>query len=591
MCGIAGIIDYRKSGEALTARAETMRKSMQHRGPDGSGIAVFQNAVLVHTRLAIIDLKGNVQPQYSKNGRWCITYNGEIYNYRNLRKQLEKFWDFQTESDTEVILAAFVKWGSQCLEKFNGMFSFFIWDSQEKTGFAARDRLGVKPFAFSREPHGLVFSSEAKTILKGWDHREATLDKEALVEYLVAPYFSGVETSAFNNIEYLQPGSCLYLDAENFACQKWADYILTDELLEEGYGTEALRSAIQNAIKNTLVSDVPLGTYLSGGFDSTLITALAVRSLKEKPTAYTIHFSDQRDVNYSNSMMIKSDDIPFAKEAAQTFGIKHRIVKPERENLIDRLQKLATTNDALPAWEQEFAQQALAEAASKDYKAVLVGDAADETHFGYPYLQDPAVIRCPSGIINRFGIPPLREDFYPNPVEMLSEKYKALASEAGHRWISPIDCSLATTYIIVKRWLPRLLHNGDIHSMASSLETRVPFADIHLLDLSSRIHPRSGYYRGTEKWLLRQAAKGLIPESIRTRKKSSLPKDQGTGEIYKAAFGKLSPDNLDFLSVFLDMKKITKLCLKEYCPNESERALLFRLLSLCYWREAYKVSI
>ncbi len=590
MCGIAGIVNYQEHGSSLKHRAIIMRDNLHHRGPDDQDVICYPNVAIAHTRLALIDLLGGAQPLRSSDHRYSISYNGEVYNYQSLRKDLEQDWVFRTNSDTEVILAAYAQWGEDCLTRFNGMFSFFIWDSVKNEGFAARDLLGVKPFAYQYLSGEFVFASEAKAII-AIQQSAPKANTNAIIEYLTCPYFSGVEEPMFEGLEYLQPGHYLKITHQGVYCQQWGDYELTGQLSANKTTTEELSELLINSVQQTMISDVPIAAYLSGGFDSTLITSLAKKHATRDFSTFTVQFTDQNKYHYDNSLVVTSDDMPFAIDAAQEIGVRQHIVNVNRVSLAESIKQLACSNDALPAWEQEIAQHHLAYAASQKYKAVLVGDAADETHYGYQFLLDSHATQSPSGIIQRFSLPPLKPGLISNPLNFFDEKYKALTTQAGHSWKTAADRSLATTYLIVKRWLPRLLHNGDIHAMHHSLEARVPFADINLINMAQKIHPDSGYHNGTEKWLLRQSAKGLLPETARVRKKSALPKDQGTELLYKKIANDIFKTSREFLEHFLEMEKMHHLCKPEVKLNEQERALLFRTISLCYWREAYGVNI
>lgn len=591
MCGIAGIINYRNQDKNTLHRAEIMCARLYHRGPDGQNIITLTNATLVHTRLALIDLDGGSQPLTSADQRYSITYNGEIYNYQSLRAELESHWLFATESDTEVVLASYAIWGERCTAKFNGMFAFFVWDSLKQEGFAARDLLGVKPFVYRYNSEELIFSSEAKAIVAVLES-DPIANQEAIVEYLVSPYFSGVETPMFEGLKYLHPGHFLKVTPKGIQTHQWQDYDLSCSTIASKDSIEDMSNHLVDAVKNTMIADVPISTYLSGGFDSTLITSIAnEHAAGGGINTFTVQFSDQDKFKYDDSLIINSNDTPCAADAARTIGVHQNIVNVNRSDIADSIKGISISNDGLPAWEQEIAQHHLGLAASKKYKATLVGDAADETHYGYPFLLDQHATQSPSGIIQRFSMPPAYSRVIPDPLNHFDEKYRALTIQAGYNWDTPVDRYLATTYLIVKRWLPRLLHNGDIHAMRHSLETRVPFADINLLKLAKTISPLSGYRNGTEKWLLRESAKGLMPERARLRKKSALPKDQRTATIYKNIGRDLFVASYGFLSHFLDMKKIDTLCKPSHALCEQDRSLLFRVISLCYWHNAYGVNI
>lgn len=590
MCGIAGIINFGPNLVDLSGRACLMCNKLTHRGPDDQNISYQDNVALVHTRLALIDLSGGKQPLHSPDKRYTITYNGEVYNYKVLREELEYFWDFTTNSDTEVILASYLHWGKDCLSRFNGMFSFFIWDNEKQQGFAARDLLGIKPFVYQYRSNEFIFASEAKAIV-AIQSTPPKANISAIAEYLACPYFSGVEESMFDGLKHLLPGNYLIISKDFFTVTSWQDYELSNELTDNKQTTEQLAKLLKDSIQTTMIADVPIATYLSGGFDSTLITSIASKNTNNILDTYTIQFINQEIYPYQDSLIINSDDTPYAIEAAAELEVNHHIVNVSHESLERSLQSIAINNDTLPAWEQEIAQHHLAKAASQLYKAILVGDAADETHYGYQFLLDDEATKSPSGIIQRFTLPPINKNLLPDVMSYFNDKYLKLTTENGYQWDTPTNRYLSTTYLIIKRWLPRLLQNGDIHSMSHSLEARVPFADINMLNLAKRVNPTCGYKQGNEKSLLRKSAIGLLPEVFRTRKKSALPKDQGVGTLYqKIAFEQIKLSQT-FLEYFLDMKIITQLCQQQAPLREDERALLFRVICLSYWQRAYGVIL
>ncbi|MEW6155950.1 MAG: asparagine synthase (glutamine-hydrolyzing) [Verrucomicrobiota bacterium] len=591
MCGIAGIIRFDRPAQESELPLRAMLRSLRHRGPDGAGYYFGCQAALGNSRLSFLDKTRGSQPMVSADGRYAITYNGEVYNFRALRRELAAQWTFLTECDTEVVLAACAIWGAGGVQRLNGMFAFFFWDNEQRCGFAARDRLGIKPLAYTGDGTSFSFASEAKSLI-GIRPGRPKPNVLAVLEYLVAPYFSGVSDSMFDGIQYLAPGELLRVSAGGMHLERWWDYACHQELRRDKHELEfELRSALRTAVEGTLNTPEPVGVFLSGGLDSTLIAALAARSSLPPRRAFTIQFSDQARFDYDRSLIVKSDDTPFAIEAAAGLKIPHQLVQVRRAHLLKDLQMLAQIDDALPAWEQELAQHYLARAACRSCKAVLVGDAADETHYGYSFLLDEAAVRSPAGILNRFGAAPVRRDLLESPIKFFDERYRGVAGAAGHDWETPLNRLLATTYLIVKRWLPRLLHNGDIHTMAYSLEARVPFGDIDLIELARTVHPALGVTCDGEKLLLRQAAAGLMPEPNRLRRKSALPKDQWTAEVYQTAVREVLNENGAFLGAFLDVKPIHELSMPGRRITETERALLFRVLALHYWSQIYHVQM
>jgi asparagine synthase (glutamine-hydrolysing) len=589
MCGIAGIVRYDMPGDALLPRVIAMRDRLRHRGPDGHGEFAGKHAALAHTRLALLDPTGGAQPMTSPDGRYTLVYNGELYELDALRSRLAPGWRFRTRTDAEVVLAAFAAWGPACVRELEGMFAFFVWDAHEDRGFGARDLLGVKPFVYALDGGELAFASEAKALLSVL-RSPPRARLEALLEYLVAPAFSGVERPMFEGLESLAPGHRLEVTRAGVSTRRWGEYAIGGPFEEDPARLgERLAGALDRAVRRTLVADAPIGVFLSGGLDSTILAALARRA-GATPRGFTVRFQEQASYDYARSLIVTSDDTPFARLAAERLALPADEVPVDRAGLPADLAHLAAHNDALPAWEQEIAQHHLARAAARHCKAVLVGDAADETHYGYHFLLDPIASSSPGRLLERFADPPLRAGLLPQAIDHFDDHYRALARDAGHRFTTPHDCTLATTWLIVNRWLPRLLHNGDIHGMAHSLELRVPFADRALLDVARTVPPRLGLRDGVEKALLRDAVRGVVPEQIRVRKKSALPKDQGSARIYQREAARLL-DGDERLDGLLDRDRILALCDPARVLDERERALLFGVIGLAHWARAFEVRM
>lgn len=588
MCGIAGIVGFDVPAAAHADRLRIMQRKLAHRGPDGTGEAFVDGAALACTRLAMVDHDGGAQPMVSPDGRWTLVYSGEVYNHLRLRTALD--WPFRTRSDTETVLAAFARWGSACVGRLNGMFSFFVWDHQQQRGFAARDRLGVKPFAYALGADGreLRFASEAKALVAAAGCPPAA-DPDAVIEYLVAPCFSGVDRSPFAGVRYLPPGHTLSFDRDGADIKRWWSWAPPAADDDDGLAAPAtttlafeLREHLATAVGRTLQADAPLGLFLSGGLDSSAIASYA------RLPSFTVVFEGQASYDYARSTIVCSDDTPFAHLLRDHLGIAGTDVAVPRAEIAGDLARIAIANDALPAWEQEIAQHRLAQAAARSVKAVLVGDAADETHYGYHFLLDPIATSDPAAILHRLGSVPIAAAWGKDPVAAAGARYRELAEAAGERWSTPRQRVRATTRLIVERWLPRLLHNGDIHTMAASLEARVPFADIDLLQLAQRVPPAAALRDGVEKHVLREALRHRLPERIRSRRKSALPKDQGVQVVYQEEARRVLREPPALVRDMVDLRRLAPLA-DAPLLTESERAQLFRVICLAHWAGHYDV--
>lgn len=593
MCGIVGIVDFERPAHVHEAAVRHMTRALHHRGPDDHGHWQGRHAALGHTRLALLDRAGGAQPMLDPSGRHVLVYNGEVYNYVELREQLREHWAFRTRSDTEVVLAALTVWGEAALPRFNGMFALAWWDEDAQQGLLARDRLGVKPLAYERTPAGIRFASEAKALVATMTERPRA-NVEALLEVLAAPCLSGVRAPAFAGLDYLQPGELLRIDSSGARTRTWAPLPLLADRDDDALEPE-LRAAVQAAVRRTLPADVPVGVFLSGGLDSTLVAAIAAEHATEPPRALTITFEDQDGYDYARSGIVISDDTPFAQLAAERLGLPHAWVHVPTASIAQALPELARIDDAVPVWEQQLAQHHLARAAARTDKAILVGDAADETHYGYHFLLDERANRSPLALLRRFPSAPVHPDWGPDVQARLAGGYEALLASHGHgpaqEASDPARARvLATTWLVLRRWLPRLLHNGDIHTMAASVEARVPFADTELIELALRVDPRRAWRDGEDKALLRAAVRGLLPEEIRVRRKSALPKDQRSAATYQALVRACLRDDPRLLAALCDLDRLRALLEPARTLDEGERAILFRVAALAHWQRAYDVA-
>jgi asparagine synthase (glutamine-hydrolysing) len=575
MCGIAGVVRFDRPGAASLADARAIRDRIAHRGPDGQGEVACSHAALAHARLAMVDAAGGAQPYC--DDRYTLVYNGELYNHDALRARLadRQPGGWHGRSDTETVLAAWRAWGPACVDQLDGMYAFFIWDDAEHIGHAVRDRLGVKPFAYAElAGGGLAFASEAHAlgaVLGTW-----RADREAIVEYLVAPMFSGVARSPLAGARYLAPGHVLSVSRDGIVTNRYWRW-RPGEVARRAEPDE-LRDALADAVARACRSDVPLGVFLSGGLDSTAITAFA----PDVDLAFAVTFEGaERWERDGTSRIVVSDDAPFARLAARALGKTLVEVPYDRAALAAELAAVAHVDDALPAWEQELAQRALARVASTRVKGVLVGDAADELHYGYHFLLDA---QSPAEIVTRLGPVPIRREVERDPVARLGAEYAALATaDDGPRPIGKV------TRAIVERWLPRLLHDGDIQTMAFGLEARVPFAASRVIELAMWTAPQRAMAGGVEKAALREQLRGVVPEAIRTRRKSALPKEQDVAEVYRAEAKRVADAPHAIVRALVDLAALAPAIHGDGALDERARGQLFRVIALHHWAIAHGV--
>ncbi|PUZ30537.1 asparagine synthase (glutamine-hydrolysing) [Chitinophaga costaii] len=589
MCGIGGILLAKDMEPVLQQKMKALNEAQRHRGPDDQQTWVKGPAALCHQRLSLLDAAGGTQPFADTSGRYLIVYNGELYNHVQLREMLRPHYDFRTHCDTEVVLAAWITWGAACLERFNGMFAFLIWDSQQQTAFAARDPLGVKPFVYYQHNGTFYFASEVKALLRVLD-RQPQIDPQRLVECVISPATSGNgAASVFKNIQYLEPGTTLHFNKDGLSLKTYYQFLWKQTSLHENTLLAELAAALQQNVALSMQADVPVGVFLSGGLDSSLLATLAAPHTASPLQTFTIAFPHHQHIHFDPGTIVNSDDLPFAKAIAAQTGSRFNEVTMQHTSVAESLQLLVSINDRIPVWEQELSQQHLSRAAAQQLKAVLVGDAADETHYGYYFLLHDKVNKSPRGLMDLFGAERRATMLSANllrqlePLAWLDQEYRQLVSQAGYTFgKSAEENILAMSLLVNRRWLGRLLHNGDIHTMHYGLEARVPFANPHLLNTVMKVPPALGFKEGVEKYMLRQVALQHMPPSLALRKKSSLPRDPRLGKTYQAILQKLLQTPNDFIDTYLHRPALAALCQQEVIP-ESDRMLLFNMICLIYW--------
>ncbi len=581
MCGIAGLVSVNPE-----RRIGAMLKAIEHRGRDDEGVwtsrgadAEGQRACLGHRRLAIIDTSAaGHQPMLSEDGRFALTFNGEIYNYLELRRELEtRGVRFKTDTDTEVLLAAFVEWGTACLARFNGMFAFAVWDETERTLTVARDRLGIKPLYYAVEAHAddagggvveagasFIFASEAKAILAS-GLVERALDAEGLHQQLTFLWSPDPQT-LFRGIKRLPPAHILVWRDGEARVSEWWD-VSFDEI-EEGRGEdwwrERVLETLERVVRMEMVADVPLGSFLSGGIDSSLIVALMKRASDgRKVSTYTIGI-EQEDLRYD----IIPDDARWARRVGQLLETDYHeiMLKPDVADLLPKL----VYHLEMPLIDMAVSSYLVSRAARETLTVLLSGMGGDEIFAGYPRQMAmniaapfdvmPSMLRRPlMGAIARAlpgGMPgrltaPLRNakkfarsaafDFERRYLgygtyftdeakqqlytDEMREETRGLDAYSAHRRYfarceraAPLNRLL---YVDLKTFLPCLnLDYTDRTSMAATLEVRVPFLNYELVELAARMPPRLKLRGLKRKYILKRAAEQLLPRDVVWRKKA-----------------------------------------------------------------------
>jgi asparagine synthase (glutamine-hydrolysing) len=509
MCGISGIINQPEAKSLI----HKMTDSQWHRGPDATGIYADEVNALGHNRLSIIDLsEGGNQPLYSADNRYVIVFNGEVYNYSELKVKLKEHYHFVTQTDTEVVLAAWLTWGNSCLNEFIGMFAFAIWDTHEQKLFAARDRFGVKPFHYSIVNNTFLFASEIKAI-----HATGLVKQDANEEIWATYFCNGLydfnEQTFWNNIYKLPAGHKLIWHNNKLTITNWynlAERIKIDTRKQEDIKSELL-FLLEDAVRLRFRADVPVGVCLSGGLDSSLLLAL-IQKVKGKD--FPIHaFTFYTGVE-------KYDEMPWVKQIIKNSAVIHHACKLTVDEIPNLAQKISYHMDepfgGIPTLGMS---KVFEKAAELGVKVLLDGNGMDEGWGGYDYYQRANSVDFSKG--------PLQGSKDLLSLEnCLTDKFKnktiKLTKPQYHT--DPV-INLQLRDLLMSK-IPRSMRFADRNSMAYSVELREPFLDHRIIELGLNQPLKHKIHQGTNKYLVREIAKKLIPKQIREAPKRAIQTPQ-----------------------------------------------------------------
>src|SRR6195256_25144 len=564
MCGIAGILEFARDSRANPALLREMCQTIAHRGPDDDGFHTDGPGGIGMRRLSIVDLATWHQPISNEGGNLTLVFNAGIYNHLALREQLvARGHSYRTHSDTETIVHLYEEYGPDCVNHLRGMFAFAIWDRDKKTLFIARDRLGIKPLYYQLTSERLLFGSEIKVLLAhGSIHPE--FDRAALPEFLAFGYLSG-ENTFYSGIRKLLPGHTMEigLDGKPKIRQYWdLDVSSTHESRDENYYVQAYRELLEGAVSSHLMSDVPLGVFLSGGLDSSAVAALMTKIRREPIETFSVGYGEQ---TYS--------ELPFARVMADHIKSQHREVLVSEQDFFSSLPHLIWHEDEPIVWPSSVSLYLVAKLARERVTVVLTGEGSDETLAGYTRyaftLKNAALDRAYRSIVPgtlRRGLRNsvatssllgatlrrklehtfLAKDgadwasfYFDNFFSAFGEQEQTglLTSEFADEFApstayksvldywehSSGEMLQRLLYTDIKTYLVELLMKQDNMSMAASIESRVPFLDHVLVEFATRI-PREVQLKGLAgKTILKKAVEDILPHSIIYRPKLGFP--------------------------------------------------------------------
>lgn len=624
MCGIAGVF-HTAGAPASATQLKRMTDAIVHRGPDGEGHYVDGSLGLGHRRLAIIDLsEAGRQPMATEDGRYVITYNGEVYNFNELRAELQSLGHrFHSRTDSEVVLKALAQWGEDAFNRFNGMFALALWDKEQRQLLLARDRYGIKPLYYAWVGSTLVFGSEIKAILaSGLYHSQ--MDKEGLLEYLTFQNFF-TDRTLFKSVSLLPAGSSLRITTSGNALsakprQYW-DFAFTEprHIRDEREYIEELDRLMVQAVSRQLVSDVDVGAYLSGGMDSGTVTALAAKELP-----YIKSFTCGFDLHSASGVELSYDEREMAEYMSYLFKTEHYEMVLKAGDMERVMPKLAWHIEE-PRVGQSYPNFYAAQLASKFTKVVLSGTGGDEIFGGYPWRYYRAVVNddfdhyvdkyydfwqrlIPNGSLKKVLSPILGDVSHIDTRNIFKDVFTHHASNLTR----PEDYINHSLYLEAKTFLHGLLVVEDKLSMAHSLETRVPFLDNDLVDFAMQLPARmklgnlsevvrlnenepgpktSKYFEKTQdgKLILRKVMSRHLPPAITEREKQGFSAPDASwfkGESIDYV-RRMLYSNDTHIYEFLDRTEIQRLVNEHLEGKQNRRLLIWSLLNLEKWCEKF----
>ena len=561
MCGICGIFFTNQREMVDPGILAGMNQQILHRGPDDEGFFVEDNVGLAMRRLSIIDVKSGHQPLANETDSVWIVYNGEIYNHQQLRTELQaKGHQYRTHSDTETIVHLYEEYGSDCVKHLRGMFAFVIWDRARRRLFAARDRLGIKPLYYHWDGRRLLFGSEIKAIL-AYPGVRREFNSSVLAEYLAFGYISG-EATLFQGIHKLMPGHTLAIDDQGtLQVERYWDLTVPvdDTPRPREYYVQTYRQLLEEAVSSHLMSEVPLGVFLSGGLDSSAVAALTAKIRGDQIETFAVGYGEE-----------EFSELRYAREVADHIRSKHHEVRLSREEFFQALPHLIWQEDEPIVWPSSVSLYFVARLARERVTVVLTGEGSDETLAGYTRYAwtlinsrfdqvyrslTPAALR--SGLRKAIGASPLGaslhrklehtflmrdgqswpsfyfDNFYSafsgaEQRQLLTDDARDAAGDAYAGSLEPWERSSGDLlhrmlYTDINSYLIELLMKQDQMSMAASIESRVPFLDHVLVEFTARIPAKYSIEGLAGKFILKSAVEDLLPRDIIYRKKMGFP--------------------------------------------------------------------
>lgn len=612
MCGIAGWVDFARDMREQGSIVRTMVATLANRGPDAEAVWTDQRAALGFRRLAIIDLNHGDQPMVAdEQGATLasIVYNGEIYNYREVREQLVvRGHRFRTNCDTEVVLRSYLEWGERCVEHLNGMFGFAVWDPGAQRLMLARDRLGIKPLFYAGLGKGVVFGSEVKALL-AHPMIEAVIDLEGMAEVLT--YIDTPGHAVYKGLKELPPGHIALVRQRGIEVKRYWSLPATEHTDDVTTTVRTVRELLADSVQAHLMSDVPLCTLLSGGLDSSAIAAFAARAGAERPRTFAVDFEGHAE-RFQKDHWHEDTDAPYAADVARHVGTDHQPVVLRSAEMVDPVVAAAALYSQdlpSPIPDMDRSLYLLLRAVRQHSTVALMGEVADELFGGYQSFRDKSLLDTGNFPWVSMGLkvnPRGRSTglLDPDLVKQIdlpgysAQRYSEAVTEVPVLDGESTDDALMrrVSFLHLTRWLPLLLGRDDRLSMAVGLELRVPYCDYRIVEYAFNIPWAMKTADGHEKSVLRAAVADLLPDSVLQRRKSPFPitQDPGYGELLREQFDAVVTDRNSPVQPLLDQAACTDLY-NERRPIEAtgwgERRNVEMVLQLDAWLRQYRVRL
>src|ERR1700731_535784 len=613
MCGIAGWVSYDGDLRAQRNVIARMTKTMALRGPDAGGVFVARHVGLGHRRLAIIDLAGGAQPmQAEEEGRTIasLIYTGEVYNFAELRDELKRLGhQFKTCSDTEVVLRGYLQWGYKVVERLNGMFAFAIWDVVTEELFLARDRMGVKPLFYYPTAGGVLFGSEPKAILAHPSVRPR-VNKDGFRELLVLA--KNPEVTIYAGMCEVRPGEVVHANRNGLTKRRYWKLTAREHEDDLPRTIRTVAELLEDIVQRQIVADVPLCSLLSGGLDSSSVTALAHRAIFIRQggriRSFSVDFADHGTTFVAGDFH-KSSDTPFVRDFVAHVGCDHTEVVLDSRELADRnLNRAVIRASDFPlslSGDMFSSLYRLFQSVRTESTVALSGESADEVFGGYAWFHDPKAVEAATfpwlattgGTFDGAGVPDADLLEQLKLPEFEADSYaQAIAETPLHNGEDAVERRMREIrYLHLTRFVQFLLDRKDRMSMAVGLEVRVPFCDHRLVEYVFKIPWRLNTFDGREKCILRAATRELLPNSIVERQKNPYPSTQDPAyeKAVRADVAEILEDRSHPATSFLNRKVLEHMLARPLGNTSSlpDRAGLERARSIGAWVKDHGVEL